>query len=102
MESAEWPEGQGVVRNEGVQPWGSRARGQRWSSVGSPQEGPAWGHKAVATHLYLLSFSLHFFLISQVACGPPKPFPLGLYQHGCLGQEWVFWVLWSEPLPVEV
>ena len=24
MESVEWPEEQGVVRNEGVQPWGSR------------------------------------------------------------------------------
>lgn len=42
MESVEWPEEQGVVRNEGVQPWGSRARGRRWSSVGSPQEEPAW------------------------------------------------------------
>lgn len=47
-------------------------------------------------------FSLHFFLMSQVECGPPRPFPLGLTQHGCLGQKWVFWVLWSEPLPVEV
>lgn len=54
MESVEWPEEQGVVRNEEVQPWGSRARGQRWNSVGSPQEGPAWCHKSVAAHLRLL------------------------------------------------
>ena len=79
MESVEWPEEQGVVRNEGVQPWGSRARGRRWSLVGSPQEEPTWCHKSVAAHLHLLSFGLHFFLVSQVGCGPPGPFPLGLH-----------------------
>lgn len=54
MESVEWPEEQGVVRNEEVQPWGSRARGQRWSSVGSSRREPAWCHKSVAAYLRLL------------------------------------------------
>ena len=40
MESVEWPEGQGVVRNEGVQPWGSRLEARGGVQWAAPRRGP--------------------------------------------------------------